>query len=145
MGNREVVERYARAANDHDLDAQDALTHDDYIARWPQSGEVIRGRANRRAIVEHYPGGLQPAFGRVLGHDEEFVAGPSWNIVHITGSGADDEITAVGTVTYPNGEKWHVVTLFVVRDEKIWREVNYYAEPFEAPGWRRPYVEIEGA
>lgn len=144
MGNREVVERYTRAVNDNDLDTQDELSHDDYLARWPQSGEVIRGRANRRAIVEHYPGGLRPAIDRVVGHDEEFMAGPNWNIVHIAGSGTDDEITAVGTITYPNGETWHVVTLFTVRDKKIWREVNYYAEPFEAPEWRRPYVEIEG-
>jgi hypothetical protein len=31
----------------------------------------------------------------------------------------------VSRVTYPNGETWH------------------YAPPFEAPEWRRPYVEIE--
>jgi len=143
MTNREIVERYARAVMDNDFDAQDALSHEDYVARWPQSGEVIRGRANRRAIVEHYPGGLQVELGRVRGQDETYVAGPSWNIVHISGSGTDDEITTVGRVTYPNGETWHVVSLFTVLDGKIWREVNYYAQPFEAPEWRRPYVELE--
>lgn len=145
MGNRQVVERYARALAENDLDAQDELVHDDYLGRYPQSGEVIRGRANRRAILENYPGageGLSPAMNQLVGRDDEFVAGPSWNIVHMVGSG-EEAITLIGTITYPNGETWHVVTLFTVRDQKIWREVNYYAPPFEAPEWRRPYVEIE--
>lgn len=145
MGSREVVERYARAVSEADLDTQDELSHDDYVARWPQSGEVIRGRANRRAIVEQYPGGVHPRFDHVVGHSEEFSVGPSWNIVQIAGSGDDDEITTIGTVTYPNGETWHAVTLVTVREGKVWREVNYYAPPFEAPEWRRPYVEIEEA
>jgi len=71
------------------------------------------------------------------------VAGPSWNIVHIVGSG--EEIVTFGTVTYPNGETWHTVGRYTVRDGLLWRGVEYYAEPFESPEWRRPYVEIEGA
>lgn len=139
-----MVERYTRAVNENDLETQDELSHEDYLQRWPQSGEVIRGRANRRALVESYPGGIKAAIDHVVGREEAYVAGPSWNIVHVAGSGDDDEITAVGTITYPNGETWHVVTLFTVRDRKIWREVNYYAPPFDAPEWRRQYVEIEG-
>lgn len=37
MGNRQIVERYARALAENDLDAQDALVHDDYVACYPQS------------------------------------------------------------------------------------------------------------
>ena len=64
MGNRRVVERFTEALAANDYDTLDALTHDDYLARWPQSGEVVRGRANMRAIQENYPGansGLSPS------------------------------------------------------------------------------------
>ncbi len=147
MGNRQVVERYVKALEDNDLDAQDALVHEGYEARWPQSGEVIRGRVNRRAVLENYPGateGLRPATHRIVGRDDEFVTGPgpSWNIIHLVGSG--DEITLTGTVDYPDGATWHVVSLLSLRDGKIWRQVDYYAPPFEPPAWRAPYVAIEG-
>jgi ketosteroid isomerase-like protein len=148
VGNRQVVERFAAALAANDFDAQDALIHDDYVATWPQSGEVIRGRANRRAITEHYPGsegrlGLGIATARIVGTDDKFISSPlpNWNMVHLQGSG--DELTATGTITYPNGETWHYVSLITLRDGKIWRQVDYYAAPFEAPDWRIPYVERE--
>jgi hypothetical protein len=144
MGNRQVVERYTEALAANDFDAQDALVHDDYEARWPQSGEVIRGRANRRAVLEQYPGG-NPGLGlnaaRIVGRDDEFVTGPSWNIIHLVGSG--DEMTVTGAVDYPDVGTWHFVSLLTLREGKIWRQVDYFAPPFDPPAWRAPYVDIE--
>ena len=48
---------------------------------------------------------------------------------------------ATGTVRYPDGKEWHFVALLTLRDGKIWREVDYFAEPFEPPEWRTRYVE----
>ena len=144
MGNRRVVELYAAALAANDFDAQDALVHDDYVGHWPQSGEVIRGRGNRRAVLEHYPGaegGLGPSTRTIVGRDDEFITGPSWNIIHLIGSG--DEITVTGTLDYPELGTWHFVSLLTVRNGKIWRQVDYFAPPFEAPAWRAPYVEVE--
>lgn len=146
MGNRQVVEQFAKALGAHDLDAQHAVLHDEYVGRYPQSGEVIRGAANRRAILENYPGGadrLRAFPDRIVGRDDEFVAGPSWNIIHLVGSG--DEFTLTGTAEYPNGETWQLVMLLTLREGKIWREVAYFAAPFDAPDWRRPFVELETA
>jgi ketosteroid isomerase-like protein len=146
MGNRQIVEQFARGLADNDLDAVDATLHDDYVQRWPQSGEVIRGRANRRAIQENYPGaelGIGVATTHIVGQDDKFITAPSpmWNMIHVEGSG--DELTATGTVTYPGGETWHFVSLFTMKDGKIWRQVDYWAPPFESPEWRAPYVERE--
>jgi hypothetical protein len=149
MGNRQVIERFAEALAANDFDAQDALIHDDYVCRWPQSGEVIRGRANRRAITEHYPGGeggLHVRADRIVGADDKFIRAsalptPAWNMIHLQGSG--DDLTAAGTIMYPNGEIWHFVTLFTLREGRIWRQVDYFAPEFEAPEWRAPYVERE--
>jgi ketosteroid isomerase-like protein len=145
MGNRQVVERFARAMEGDDFDTQDALIHDDYVLDLPQSGERIRGRANRRAMIEHYPGraeeGIRPSVDRVIGTDDRFVTSPfpTWNVIHLAGSG--DEIQATGTIRYPDGKLWHFVALMTLREGKIWRETDYFGEPFEAPEWRSQYVE----
>ena len=147
VSNRGTVEQYARALADQDLDAQDAVIHDDYIGRYPQSGEIIRGRANYRAIGERYPGAegghLPVTPGSIVGRDDEFITGPSWNLIHLAGSG--DDFTLTGTITYPNGEVWHAVGLLTLRDGKIWREANYFAPPFERPEWRAAITELEPA
>ena len=57
MTNAEVVRRYFAAMVDHDYDTQAALRAADWTAVWPQSGEMVRGNANMRAILENYPGG----------------------------------------------------------------------------------------
>jgi ketosteroid isomerase-like protein len=146
MGNRQVIEQFAAALAANDFDTQDALIHDDYVCRWPQSGEVIRGKANRRAITENYPGaegGIQLKTDRIVGTDDTFISSPlpMWNMVHLKGSG--DDLFASGMITYPNGEVWHFASQFTMRDGKIWRQVDYYAPKFEAPEWRAPYVELE--
>lgn len=48
---------------------------------------------------------------------------------------------ADGTVTYPDGSTWFYVVLLEIHDRKVYRETEYFAAPFEAPAWRRPYVE----
>jgi SnoaL-like domain len=145
MANRQVVEAYARSVAENDTDNLEALLADDYIGRYPQSGELIRGVAARRAIGERYPGQdsakLSSNVERILGQDDQFVPGPSWNLIHLTGSG--DEFSMVGTVTYPNGETWHAVMLLTLRGGKIWRETDYFAPPFQRPEWRASITELE--
>ena len=81
MGHRQIVELYTQALADDDLDAQVALLHPDFIGRYPQSGEVIRGPENFRAITEHYPGrdveGLRPKVDAVRGMDDQWIKQPS--------------------------------------------------------------------
>jgi SnoaL-like domain len=146
MANRQVVEAYARALADNDADAFDALLSDDYVGRYPQSGEVIRGPAGLRAIAEHFPGletggRLSSHAEQIVGADDQFVTGPSWNLIHLSGSG--DEFSIRGTVTYPNGETWHSVVLLTLRGGKIWREIDYFGPPFERPDWRASITELE--
>jgi ketosteroid isomerase-like protein len=126
--NRAIVERFVRGMASNDIEAQEEVLADDIVEEYPQSGEVIRGKQNRRAILENYPGGMPEV--------AETKARPESKI-----TGADDEYTAVGQVTYPNGETWHVVSLFQLRDGKISRMTVYFGAPFEAPAWRAPYVE----
>jgi ketosteroid isomerase-like protein len=138
--NRQVVERYARAMTEGDLDAQGELLHDDFVAVFPQSGEQIRGRANRRATLENYPaGGIQPIPERVIGGEDRWITTPAYTVVRVSGEG--EEFVIVGKIRYPNGEVWHNLEFAVLRDGKIAQLTAYFAAPFEAPDWRSPYVE----
>lgn len=146
MGDRRIVERYMHAVSVDDFDTQNALIHDDYLLLYPQSGERIRGRENRRAVLEEYPGrrevGLRPTVDHITRTDDHWIpraSWPPWSVVHLVGSG--DEFTVTGTIRYPGGDTWHVVALMTVRDGKIWRETDYFAAPFDAPDWRLPYRE----
>jgi ketosteroid isomerase-like protein len=132
--NRAIVERFINAMAANDIEAQERLLADDVIEEYPQSGEVIHGKQNRRSIMENYPGGTpqvreaktQPGSG-------------TRTASKISGGGA--EYTAAGQVTYPNGETWHVIALFELRDGKISKMTTYFGAPFEAPAWRAPFVE----
>lgn len=146
-GSREIVERYARAMGSFDKEAIQALLHDDFVDEYPQSGERIVGKANLRAMVENYPGfDREPLHGElrpVMGADDSFVVGPSYNIVQVIGSG--DEFGVSGILHYPNDETWHIVQFVRLRDGKIWRVVSYFGQPFDPPEWRRQYVELSDA
>ena len=146
MSGRVIVERYAAAFAANDSAMMRECLDPDYVGRYPQSGEVIRGIENRLAVGENFPGQderkLSATVGEIRGRDDEFVSAPSWpawTIVHLIGSG--DDFTLTGTVTYPNGEIWHAVMVVTVRGGKVWRETDYFAPPFEAAAWREPFVE----
>jgi ketosteroid isomerase-like protein len=132
--NRTVVEQFIQAMIKNDVEAQDRLLSDDFVEDYPQSGEHIRGKDNRRAIIENYPGGTPL--------DESASSGGPWAPV-VTGAG--DRFTVVGQIKYPNGETWHLVSLVELRDGKINKITDYFAAPFEAPAWREPYVEKAAA
>jgi hypothetical protein len=131
MTNRAIVESYARAAERNDFAEADQFLADDVLEEYPQSGERIRGKANRRAVIENYPGRESASASGD--------AGMGLRLLQITGSG--DDYTAVGIVTYPNGERWHMVSLVGLRGGKIAKITSFFAAPFEAPAWRAPYLE----
>ena len=130
LRNCTTVEQFLQAMGTNDVEAQERLLSDDIVEEYPQSGERIRGKDNRRAIIENYPGGTPretSATGRA----------PKPPVV----TGAGDRFTAAGQITYPNGETWHAVSLIELRDGKISKITDYFGAPFEAPAWRAPYVE----
>lgn len=139
---REVIERFAKAIADKDFDAQAALIADDYVEEMPQSGERILGKANWYRMIRGYPGGVgtvDPDSTRLVGAEDRWVLTPTFAPLRIEGSG--DVYTYVGTVRYPNGETWQMVAIIELRAGKIAKTTAWYAAPFDAPEWRRPYVE----
>ena len=143
LTNREIVQRFVDAQATPQTSAGDEYIADDLIEDYPQSGERIRGRANRRAIFDNYPGRAEHDFGpnrvRTVVGDDQWVMTPAMSLVRVSGSG--ERFTATGLITYPNGEAWHLVQLIELRGGKIARLTTYFAAPFEAPAWRAKWVE----
>ncbi len=138
--NREVVERYVKAMEEKDLDLQAEVCAPDLIVEYPQSGERIRGWANVRAVLENYPGGLpEPGERKVIGSEDKWVVGPSFNVLRIEGTG--DIYTLVGSARYPDGQTWRFVSLIELRSGKIAKTTEVYGAPFDPPAWRARWVE----
>lgn len=98
---------------------------DDFVKEWPQSGEIIRGVENDRAIIENYP--------------QSTGTEPSYTFKRILGTG--DLRVVLGEIDYGDGVPVQAVSIAELRDGKIARVTEFFAAPFEAPEWRKPYVE----
>ena len=121
-GNREVVERYAKAHVDHDYDTLDQLRHASYVCEYPQSGERIRGTVNMRAVMENYPGRPEVTTRAVIGSEDQWVSTPVGTLLKIIGTG--DVYTTLSRFMYPGDRRpWHLATVIELRDGKVveWR------------------------
>ena len=146
--NRTIVEQFLQAIAANDIEAQDRLLSDDVVEEYPQSGEVIRGSRNARASRENYPGGLEEGSidfteARLAATEARWVITRMFTVMQVEGTGN------VGTVTfktrYPDRSEWWIVILYELRGERIAKATTFFAPVFEAPEWRRPYVELREA
>jgi len=118
----QVAEAVWRALEAGDWDAAADLLHEDFVQEWPQSGERIVGRDNAIAINQNFPGGLPTMrFRRTL-------------------AGGDLAVLEIG-LTYADGSRYLGVSVIELRDGKIAKETDYFAQPFPAPQWRAQWVE----
>jgi ketosteroid isomerase-like protein len=125
MGERDaghVADKLWKALQAGDWETAGSLLHDDLVQEWPQSGERIIGRDNAIAIERSFPGGLPTMrFRRTL---------------------ADGDLAVLEVeLTYADGSHYLGVSIIELRDGKVARETDYYAQPFQAPEWRAQWVE----
>jgi hypothetical protein len=97
---------------------------DDFVEEWPQSGERLTKAASIR-LSASYPemSGTKPTFTyrRMLGGGDVFVI--------------------EGAIDYGDGVPVSYVGVGELRDGKVARLTEYFANPFEAPAWRADFVE----
>lgn len=143
MSNRQIAQQYTQAAANRDLAVIAELAGTDIEVRYPQSGEVIRGRNNYVAMLQNYPGGLgNLEIAETRGGKEGVtVQTPSFGMPLITVTGSDTNFFYEGFVEYPNGERFHVAGYLEIHNGSVVKETSYFAKPFEPPAWRQPYVE----
>jgi predicted SnoaL-like aldol condensation-catalyzing enzyme len=118
----QVAEKLWKALQAGDWETAGNYLHDDFLQEWPQSGERIIGRNNAIAIERSFPGGLPTMrFRRTL---------------------ADGNLAVLEVeLTYADGSRYLGVCIIELRDGKVLRETDYYAQPFQAPEWRAQWVE----
>ncbi len=126
---QQLAAAYEEALKSGDLGAMTKLAHehgtDDFVQEWPQSGERLT-KENSIKLLESYSGmsgGPQPKFTykRMLGGGDTFVV--------------------EGSIDYGDGVPVSYVGVGEVRDGKVAKLTEYFANPFPAPEWRAAFVE----
>jgi len=97
---------------------------DDFAQEWPQSGERLTKDASMR-LNETYA--------------ERTGTSPTFSYQRMIGGG--DVFVVEGTIDYGDGIPVRYVGIGEVRDGKVARMTEYFANPFEAPAWRADFVE----
>lgn len=145
MTNRRVVEAFWTALQQGDIDAYDSIMHPDVVVTYPQSGEVIRGRDNLMAVLRNFPIAFPTAEADIiLDTTEKTVSRPSlipFGMSSITIVDDGELVVGQAVVTYPEDVVYNTCSIFKVRSQMIVEETTYFAAPFEAPEWRREWVE----
>ena len=130
--NSEVIRRYRDAVESGDLSTMSVLLDDfgtdDFVQEWPQSGERLRREASKRLSTEYA---------------DKTGTNPKMSLGDIKTCG--DLAVIEGTIDYGNGVPVRYVGIAEFRDGKVSRITEYFAEPFEAPAWRAPFVEQTAA
>jgi SnoaL-like domain len=124
----EMAAKFEEALTSGDFGRMTSLTQeyatDDFVQEWPQSGERLTKEATMR-LAASYPemSGTKPTFSyrRMLAGGDMFVI--------------------EGTIDYGDGIPVSYVGIGELREGKVSRMTEYFANPFEAPAWRASFVE----
>jgi len=117
---RAALDQHWAASDAGDFEAEHAIYHEDAVLEYPQSRELIQGRRNIQTTRTLQPNKKRFFIHRIRG------GGDLWITEYIL-SYDDRPSYAVNIMEFKNG--------------KIARETQYFADPFEASAWRRPWVE----
>jgi hypothetical protein len=145
VDHQAIFQKYGKALNDANLDDLTEVLTEDYSEEYPQSGEIVRGRANLLAIFRNYPGRTSDmplgdvSTLKVKPADAYHAVAPTFAVVRVEGAGT----TGVATIraTYPDGSKWWNIVFYTLRGDRISASRVYFAADFAAPDWRSKWVE----
>jgi hypothetical protein len=130
MDDDQMVARITEVFTQGDMEAfgkeLEAITADDMVQEYPQSGEVFRGKDNIATMNKSYSGstGTAPTakLRRIL------KPGQAWVIESTIDYGDGTPVSSVSIVEFGS-------------DGKVHHQTDYFANPFPAPDWRKPYRE----
>ena len=124
MDDSTIKQRIARhfVAAGKDEIAAGEIFADDAVVEWPQSGERIRGKADIIAMHQAAPVAVDIQVRRIIGCDALWIT--------------------EGTIRYDGGQPTKAVFIMEVRDGKVARETDYFGAPFDAPAYRRQWVQL---
>src|SRR6202167_5218741 len=108
------------ASDANDFETEHDIYLEDAVLEYPQSGERIHGRRNIQITRTNQPSKKRFSVRRVVG------SGDLWITEYI--------------LTY-DGRPSYTVSIMEFSGDKVARETQYFADPFEASAWRAQWVE----
>jgi ketosteroid isomerase-like protein len=117
---REALNIHWQASDANDFETEHRIYHEDAVLDYPQSGERMHGRSNIQNQRASQPSNKRFTVRRIIG------SGNLWVTEFI--------------LTY-DGKPSYTVSIMEFRGDKVARETQYFADPFEAPAWRSQWVE----
>jgi len=117
---RAALTQHWAASDAGDFEMEHRIYQEDAILEYPQSAERIRGRRNIQTTRELQPNKKRFTIQRIIG------SGDLWITEYILAYDAKPSYT---------------VSIMEFRGDKVMRETQYFADPFESAPWRAPYVE----
>jgi ketosteroid isomerase-like protein len=117
---RAALDQHWAASDASDFETEHLIYLDDAVLEYPQSGERTRGRHNIQGQRASQPNKKRFSIRRIIG------SGDLW-------------VTEL-ILSY-DGKPSHTVSIMEFKGEKVWRETQYFADPFVAPASRAQWVE----
>ena len=118
---RAALDQHWAASDANDFETEHRIYHEDAVLEYPQSGERTRGRRNIQGQRASQPSNKRFTVRRIIG------SGDLWVTEFI--------------LTY-DGKPSYTVSVMEFRDDKVARETQYFADPFDAPASRKQWVEM---
>jgi hypothetical protein len=120
---RAALGRHWAASDANDFETEHDIYLEDAVLDYPQSGERIRSRRYIQLTRAKQPSKKRFAVQRIIG------SGDLWITEYI--------------LTY-DGKPSYTVSIMEFSGDKVARETQYFAGPFEASTWRAQWVERMG-
>jgi len=117
---RAALDQHWAASDANDFETEHHIYHEDAVLQYPQSGERIRGRRNIQITRSIQPNKKHFALHRIIG------SGDLWVTEFI--------------LSY-DGRPSCTVSIMEFTGEKVARETQYFADPFDPSPARAQYVE----
>jgi hypothetical protein len=117
---RAALDQHWAASDANDFETEHLIYHEDAVLDYPQSGERTRGRRNIQGQRASQPSKKRFSIRRIIG------SGELWITEFI--------------LTY-DGKPSYTVSIMEFRNGKVVHETQYFADPFEAPAWRKQWVQ----
>ena len=117
---RGALDQHWAASDANDFETEHRIYHEDAVLEYPQSGERTSGRRNIQNQRASQPSKKRFAVRRILG------GGDLWITEFI--------------LTY-DSKPSYTVSIMEFRGDKVARETQYFADPFEPSPARAQYVE----
>jgi hypothetical protein len=117
---RAALDQHWAASDVNDFETEHSIYHEDAVLEYPQSGERFRGRRNIQNNRTKQPSEKRFAVQRIIG------GGDLWITEYI--------------LSY-DGKPSYTVSIMEFSGDKVTRETQYFADPFEADAWRAQWAE----